>query len=89
MEWNYVRRKNYPIFDNHIVNEIKLRNDEKWICTDQGLYVFTTYPNVKRYWVGNTPLKSNDIAGVVFDGNGNAWIATARSGLYKFKIPWR
>ena len=84
----YFRRVHYPLFDRLTVYSIKIRNDEKWICTDKGLYILFDYPNYKRYWSGNTPLTYNIILDVAFDNNGNAWVATGSAGLYKFKIPW-
>jgi hypothetical protein len=85
---DHVRRTHYPLFDGVTVNRIKMRNNEKWICSNNGLYVFEDYSDVKRFHTGNTPLTSNNISDVDFDHNGNAWVTTFYSGLFKFKIPW-
>ncbi len=80
------RRTNYPIYDGHWVYDIVLNGNEKWICSDKGIYVFETIPeDYKRYNFSNTLMERSIIRGVAFDSDGNAWVATENNGLYKFK----
>jgi len=81
-------RYTYRVFNGLKVYNIKIRGDEeKWISTDEGLYVFTIYSNDRIvYRMSNSGLQTNKVRGVDFDSNGNAWVITYGGGLYKFKM---
>lgn len=79
------RRIVYDEFTNADVFDITIKQNEKWICSSKGLYIFEEYPNFERYNQFNTVMERNIIRGVAFDSNGNAWVATSDDGLFKFK----
>ncbi len=77
----------YSVFNGTTINSIKIRNgNQKWISSSEGLFRFTDYNNMKKYFKGNTSLVTNNIQDVAFDSKGDAWVVTLSDGIYHFKL---
>ena len=61
--------------------------DNKWIATSEGFFVFDPQNNSTVYRTNNSLISSNNIISSVRDNNGNTWLTTFASGLNKFKTP--
>ena len=80
-------KSSYGAFWGINVYNIRIKNNnEKWVASREGLFVFDNYNNRKFYSTHNTPLKQNGIFDVAFDSKGDAWVATYGAGLYHFKV---
>jgi len=84
---NRFNKTTYTIFNGVSVFNIAIKDGtQKWISSSEGLYVFNQYFTRTVYRMSNTPLVTNDIRGVDFDSNGDAWVVTYGGGLYHFKV---
>ncbi|SHJ47032.1 Two component regulator propeller [Arenibacter nanhaiticus] len=69
--------------DKNIVNRIKKRNNELYLCTDSGLEIFDLQSASISKHKGFEALKGIAIHDIVFQDNGQLWIATNK-GLATF-----
>jgi ligand-binding sensor domain-containing protein len=68
------------------INQFKIYQDDKWVCTSEGLHRFEYSPSDGEvYTVHNSPLKDNFVTDIYFDINNHVWITTFNGGLVKFK----
>jgi len=79
--WNKVN----PIPSTSKTNTIFIdKNDNKWVGTNQGLFMFNTPSNVTSFNRDNTGLNLTNITDITQDSFGNIWIAT-NAGLFEYK----
>lgn len=89
LSWDYNSQSfggNYPFFNGRTIYDIHVtENDEKFISTNDGLHTFFNTSQIKSYRKGNTGLTTDNISCSILDANGNVWIGTHTSGLFKYK----
>jgi ligand-binding sensor domain-containing protein len=79
--WNKVN----PIPSTSRTNTIFIdKNDNKWVGTNQGLFMFNSPSNVTTFNHDNTGLNLTNITDITQDTFGNTWIAT-NAGLFEYK----
>lgn len=83
---NNVWHNSYSTLPSRSIRSIKIKNNIRWVCTDWGLLKFSSASAWRVMNTGNTLLPSNNIAAVDQDSRGVVWIATAFSGLVKYKM---
>lgn len=80
-KWKVYSPQNIKLPD-YVEYIMTAHNDELWVATNNGLHILKN-EQIKSFTPSNSSLPDFFINRVVFDKDGNAWIAT-QSGLVKF-----
>lgn len=83
---NNLWHNNYSTLPSRSINSITIMNNIRWVCTAWGLLKFYSATRWDVMNSGNTLLPSNNITSLSQDSHGIVWIATAASGLVKYKM---
>lgn len=72
---------------SNAINNIAVdAGNNKWICSNEGLYRISNANNQTVYNKSNSLISSDKLSCAVVDNNGDIWITTYFNGLIKFKF---
>lgn len=77
---------NYSTIPSTTIHSVTIKDNTKWVCTEGGILKFSTASQFQVLNKTNTQLPTNSINAVAQDSRGFLWIATAGSGLVKYKM---